>query len=872
MSTQSLECKAIGFIGLGTMGLPMAMNLVKKLPDTTLYVFDISDDAVRHVKEFDPTRVIACKSAAHVTNQTNILITIVPEGNHVRDVYLNPSEGVVTADLGNKILIDCSTIDTETSAAVAEEIKRHESTASFYDAPISGGSLGAEKGSLTFMVGSSKSDPHWALLEHVFSKMGKSIFPCGAPTMGLYAKLSNNYCSGLIAIATSEAMNIGMRAGLDPKVLAGIFSASTAQSTICDKWCPVPGVVPEAPSSHGYQGGFKVQLMRKDFALALEAAKTVNAETFLGKAGLDVYTGASNDPKCRDLDSRVVFSHADVTRLREASSHKPCTMSFLTLIEEVLRLQTKNGYQTLLGIGIMVPLALFGLYIFYVPNTITDRRRLKLPPGPPGWPLIGNLYDFSDSEQVRYKVRQWHKKFGDVFYTRVGGVDYVWLSSPKAVKDLMDKRSSIYSSRPYLPLAQDVASGRSRQLFMAYGPEWRNLRRHSHALLNYNAAVKYQPVQDFESKVVLNDLLENPEEFYTINRRYSASVIMLVTYGHRIPSFKDPLITKIYSVLEHVSVVMAPGAFAVESFPSLAVLPEWLLGNWYSLGKKFFAHDSRVYLELWETLKKNTDEGSAPDCFCKDFYLNKPEKSGINDLLAAYTCGGLIEAGSETTATTINNWTLAMVLYPDVMRKAQEELDRVIGPGRMPDFQDEADLPYVRALIKETLRWRPVNKYGMYHASSEDDWYEGHFIPKDSVVVLNWWAIHRDPSIHSNPDEFQPERYLSKPLTAAEYINVNDASERDHFSYGAGRRVCPGVHLAEKSLYLVISRTLWGFNISKRKAQDGSIVEPETKMMEGFFSVPVPFECDISVRSPQHASIMREAYRSSQEDGLHYRE
>ncbi|KAF7535024.1 hypothetical protein G7054_g5727 [Neopestalotiopsis clavispora] len=460
------------------------------------------------------------------------------------------------------------------------------------------------------------------------------------------------------------------------------------------------------------------------------------------------------------------------------------------------------SYSTIHGVNyillegaVLSVVLLIGSYLLFVPNSITDRRRRKLPPGPRRWSPLGNYSDLKDSEQVRVKVRKWHQQYGDVFHTKIGTTDYIWLSSPEAVKDLLDKKSAIFSSRPYLPLAQDVASGQSRQLFMPYGTKWRSLRKHSHALLNQNASKQYQPVQDFESKVVLRDLLENPDEFYTINRRYSASVIMLVAYGHRIPSFDDPMITKIYKVLEHLSVMMAPGHFLVETFPALAALPQFMLGNWRSWGQKVFAHDSKIYLEFWDNLKVAIKNGTARDSFCKDFYLNNPEKSGIDDLLAAYTCGGLIEAGSETTATTINNWTLAMALNPEAMRKAQEEIDRVVGSDRLPTWEDEQDLPYVRAMIKETLRWRPVNKFGMYHAASEDSWYGDYFIPKDSVVVLNWWAIHADPKRYPNPEKFDPSRYLSYPLTAAEYINTNDPNDRDHFTYGAGRQVQPTLFL-----------------------------------------------------------------------------
>lgn len=357
------------------------------------------------------------------------------------------------------------------------------------------------------------------------------------------------------------------------------------------------------------------------------------------------------------------------------------------------------------------------------------------------------MFDLADSDAVQHVVRKWHQEHGDFFYTKIGATDYFWLSSPKVVKDLMDKKSNIYSSRPPLPLAQDVASAGRRQLFMPYGPQWRSLRKHSHALLNLNASIKYQPVQDFESKQVLRDLLESPNEFYDINRRYATSVIMLVAYGHRVTSFEDPLMKKIFTVLDHLTEITAPGAFAVDSFPSLSALPESLLGNWRSLGRQYFQHDSKVYLDLWNQLKRDVDAGTARDSFCKQFYLNKPHENGIDEMLAAYTCGGLIEAGSETTATTINNWFLAMALFPEARAAAQEEIDRVVGPDRLPTWEDEKNLPYVRAMVKEVLRWRPVNKFGMMHATSEDDWYNGFFIPKGSVAVLNWWYV--DPTLYS---------------------------------------------------------------------------------------------------------------------------
>lgn len=234
---------------------------------------------------------------------------MVPEGSHVRAVYLTEDKGVLASALGDKLLIDCSTIDTDTSLAVRDAVATQHPKASFYDAPVSGGAIGAQKGTLTLMLGCANTDPHIKLLTSLLGLVGGNIFPCGGPSLGLTAKLCNNYCSGLIAIAVSEAMNIGMASGMDPRVLANIFHTSTAQSSICDDWCPVPGLSTDAPPSNGYEGGFRVQLMKKDFGLAVDAAKRVDVKLALGDEGLRVYEETSADPKCRDKDSRVVFRY-----------------------------------------------------------------------------------------------------------------------------------------------------------------------------------------------------------------------------------------------------------------------------------------------------------------------------------------------------------------------------------------------------------------------------------------------------------------------------------------------------------------------------------------------------------------------------------
>lgn len=237
---------------------------------------------------------------------------MLPEGAHVKSVYLDPTNGILgaLASVPNgKLLIDSSTIDTATSLYVKEQLRASSPASFFYDAPVSGGVLGASNATIAFFLGCSSADPNLPRVSFLLERMGGKIIPCGGPSLGLAAKLSNNYLSGIITIACAEAMDMGMRSGIDANVLASVFKAGTAQNTICDVFNPVPGVCPNAPSSNGYQGGFRVQLMKKDIGLAVSMARRVGNRNALGASALGVYAAASEAADCKDLDSRVVYRY-----------------------------------------------------------------------------------------------------------------------------------------------------------------------------------------------------------------------------------------------------------------------------------------------------------------------------------------------------------------------------------------------------------------------------------------------------------------------------------------------------------------------------------------------------------------------------------
>ncbi|KAK7752961.1 hypothetical protein SLS62_005120 [Diatrype stigma] len=310
---------SIGFIGLGAMGKPMVMNLASRLPASShLYIHDVVAAAVDDVAQLCaslPINVVRCSNGKEVAERSDIVLTMLPEGAHVKSVYLDPTTGIIAALSSirpsslntEKLLIDSSTIDTATNLHVKDKLSPF--TRSFYDAPVSGGVIGAVNATIAFFLGCSPSDRNVSRLTSLLQPMGSKVIPCGGPSLGLAAKLSNNYLSGIITIACAEAMDMGMCAGIDAEVLASVFAAGTAQNTICDVFNPVPGVCPKAPSSNGYKNGFRVQLMRKDFGLAMDMARRLGTRNALGASGLGVYSAASEAADCKDLDSRVVYRY-----------------------------------------------------------------------------------------------------------------------------------------------------------------------------------------------------------------------------------------------------------------------------------------------------------------------------------------------------------------------------------------------------------------------------------------------------------------------------------------------------------------------------------------------------------------------------------
>lgn len=231
----------------------------------------------------------------------------------------------------------------------------------------------------------------------------------------------------------------------------------------------------------------------------------------------------------------------------------------------------------------------------------------------------------------------------------------------------------------------------------------------------------------------------------------------------------------------------------------------------------------------------------------------------------------MIEAGSETTSGSFNTTILYLMANTEVVKRAHEELSRVVGDDRSPNWGDEPNLPYIRAIIKEILRVRPVASVGSPHYTDGDIVYKNYFIPKGTVVTINQYAIHEYAHRWPNSDKFDPSRYLDYPLKAGQYVGQADPETRDHWAFGGGRRICPGMHLAENSLFILCAKFLWAFDPRPPLGDNGkeeTVVITEDLYESGTTTLPKPFRCRLVPRNNTVVRTLKAEWEQARKEGF----
>ncbi|KAL1941273.1 hypothetical protein VTO73DRAFT_7485 [Trametes versicolor] len=471
------------------------------------------------------------------------------------------------------------------------------------------------------------------------------------------------------------------------------------------------------------------------------------------------------------------------------------------------------------------------------------RRPHGLPPGPPRSMLGDNTRDVPAVQPWR-KFTEWNKTYGPVVSFYLGRTPVIMLGTAQAAWDLLDKRSDIYSGRPRSIMAGELLSWGVRAITMSYGPRYKRWRALMQASLSNTAVAQYRPLQSLESKLLLRRLLEAKEtlEYKGHLALFQMSVIFRLAYGRRVRTLQDDIVLANIKAGGFFGKVSVPGKYLVESWPILLRLPRRL--QWFR--DEVDAHremDRELYMSLMNRVRRQMSEGTAQPSMAT-VALERQSEFGLSDLETAYTLAGPWDAGVGTVVITIEVFLLAMLHHPDIQKKAQAEVDQVVGPSRMPEFADMEALPYVTALIKEVARWRPVAPTGFPHAVTQDDTYYGYHIPKGATVYANIYAIMQDPELFPEPETFRPERFLG---------TTNPKLQNFTMQFGFGRRICPGLHIANQSVFIVIARLLWAFN-----------VVPD--FTSGLITRPNPFPCAFEMRQKSAAElIVLEADRAEAE-------
>ncbi|KAJ7171159.1 cytochrome P450 [Mycena filopes] len=460
-------------------------------------------------------------------------------------------------------------------------------------------------------------------------------------------------------------------------------------------------------------------------------------------------------------------------------------------------------------------------------------NRDQLPPGPKRLPVIGNLLAMPRKD-VWETFSKWTDIYGGVVYLEVLGRPILLLNSFEAVNDLMEKRFAIYSDRPHLPLAELVGHHWNFG-FKPFGREWQSLRKPFASQFNSTAAIRtFHNIQRAAVSRLLTNAFQEPEGMYRHIRTRAGQLILEVTYGIPVRSSSDPLVQNAEAVMDVISVALSPAMWIINPIALLNSALSWFGGVAFLSKVRDWRSDLEYLRNVpFDTVKARLTDGSAQPSVTANLLQDLPLSSNTleEEAIIRDTAAIAFGAGYETTITSGEVFLLAMVLNPEIQRDAHEEINRVVGQDRLPDYIDRDRLPFITAVVKEVLRWHPPAPTGVPHQLRTDDIYQGMHLPSGAVVISNIWQILHDPVMYPEPLKFDPRRFIRDGKL--------DCVKTDptRFVFGFGRRSCPGRLFSEDALWLLIAQFLAVYSIG---VPDGCQAPP-VAFLPGAISRPVQF-------------------------------
>ncbi|KAG1807819.1 cytochrome P450 [Suillus subaureus] len=428
-----------------------------------------------------------------------------------------------------------------------------------------------------------------------------------------------------------------------------------------------------------------------------------------------------------------------------------------------------------------------------------SKSGLPLPPSPPTWRLQGHLLPL---HKPFLTIAGWIDEYGPLITLRLKFERVVIIGRYKAAVEIMENQGKFLADRPPMIAAGEMLSGGMSVGFAPFGDRFRRMRRALHSHLQPKAAEAYQPLQTSHAKNVVLGVLDNPHNFRHHVVTYAATIILKVTYGKNTPtSATDSEVIEALQMMKRFIEVLRPGVYLVDSIPWLKHLP-WYgrdLKLGFEMRKKFnLGQLNRVR----EQMQSDVDIGPS---FMKDM-LENSQSHGLTETEVAFLGGAFLGAGLDTTSISMCAVLMVAACFPEEQAKVQVELDVVIGRHRAPTFADQGSLPRLQAFISEALRWRPVASAGASHRTTKEVIWENYCIPAGTTVIGNHWSISRDPDVYPEPYAFKPQRWIDDKGGLRDDLKF--------FVYGFGRRVCPGQHLANRSVFIITLLILWAYKVT----------------------------------------------------------
>ncbi|EAU86925.2 cytochrome P450 [Coprinopsis cinerea okayama7 len=497
--------------------------------------------------------------------------------------------------------------------------------------------------------------------------------------------------------------------------------------------------------------------------------------------------------------------------------------------------------------------------IIYFRKLKANPARAHLPPGPKPIPVLGNVKDLR-AKELWLPAMDWAKQYGDITYLHVFGQGLTFINSLESASDLLEKRGGMYADKPQFTMVCELCNCKNMVAFTPYGEQSKRQRRLMHKAFAPARIPDYHPLMESSTNLFLRNVIASPADYIGHVRRYSGSLTLNIVYGYEVTSNEDEYLMMAEECVGILAneIASAGGVWAVDVMPFLAKIPKWAEGL-PGMSFKRKARKWKKMMEDWvdgpfEYVKNTMKSGSYKQSFCSslldDESISQTQEHFEFDL--KWTANSMYAASIDTTITSVAHFLLAMMKHPEVLKKAQHEIDTVVGQDRLPTFSDRKSLPYVEAVLSETWRWASPVPLSLPHKLTEDDVYRGMYIPKGSLIFANIWAMTRDERIFPDPETFNPERYLN--------MDPETKKKQDprNFIFGFGRRLCPGNHIVDASLWLLVVRMMATLDISTPVDEKGNAIDIVPVFDNPIFRTPNPFPCDMRPRSEKAVNLIRQ--------------